>query len=82
MLTNIVGTQNVIDARTPAAFTRVLFTSSDKAVNPTNVMGTSKLMCERLMTAANAHRHPATRCSPPRASGTCSDRAGRWCRYS
>ena len=32
---------------------RVIFTSSDKAVNPTNVMGTSKLMGERIITAAN-----------------------------
>ena len=31
----------------------VVFTSSDKAVNPTSVMGTSKLMCERLISAAN-----------------------------
>jgi FlaA1/EpsC-like NDP-sugar epimerase len=57
MQTNIVGTQNVIDAAHACRVSRVLFTSSDKAVNPTNVMGTSKLMCERLMTAANAHRH-------------------------
>jgi len=57
MQTNILGTQNVIDAAHACRVSRVLFTSSDKAVNPTNVMGTSKLMCERLMTAANAQRH-------------------------
>lgn len=53
--TNVIGTQNVIDAAISASVERVIFTSSDKAVNPTNVMGTSKLMGERLMTAANAH---------------------------
>jgi FlaA1/EpsC-like NDP-sugar epimerase len=54
--TNIMGTQNVIDAALANHVGRVLFTSSDKAVNPTSVMGTSKLMGERLMTAANAVR--------------------------
>jgi len=54
--TNILGTQNVIDAAQANSVERVIFTSSDKAVNPTNVMGTTKLMGERLMTAANAHR--------------------------
>lgn len=54
--TNILGTQNVIDAALANGVRRVLFTSSDKAVNPTSVMGTSKLMGERLMTAANALR--------------------------
>jgi FlaA1/EpsC-like NDP-sugar epimerase len=58
--TNIQGTQNVIDAAQKNGVERVIFTSSDKAVNPTNVMGTSKLMGERLMTAtaettANGH---------------------------
>lgn len=51
---NILGVQNVIEAADATGVARVLFTSSDKAVNPTNVMGTSKLMGERLMTAANA----------------------------
>jgi FlaA1/EpsC-like NDP-sugar epimerase len=46
--------QNVILAAVANRVKRVLFTSTDKAVNPTNVMGTSKLMGERLMTAANA----------------------------
>ena len=54
--TNIHGTQNIIDAAIANGVKRVLFTSSDKAVNPTNVMGTSKLMAERLMSAANAER--------------------------
>lgn len=52
--TNIIGVENVIRAATVCNVKQVLFTSSDKAVNPTNVMGTSKLMGERLMTAASA----------------------------
>lgn len=52
--TNIHGVQNIIQAATTNNVKRVLFTSTDKAVNPTNVMGTSKLMGERLMTAANS----------------------------
>lgn len=55
--TNIIGVENVIRAATACNVKQVLFTSSDKAVNPTNVMGTSKLMGERLMTAASAVRN-------------------------
>jgi len=51
--TNITGVQNIIQAAVANKVERVLFTSTDKAVNPTNVMGMSKLMGERLMTAAN-----------------------------
>lgn len=53
--TNIMGVQNIILAACSNKVQRVIFTSSDKAVNPTNVMGTSKLMGERLMTAANSN---------------------------
>lgn len=52
--TNIEGVQHVIRAAQANRVRRVLLTSSDKAVNPTNVMGTTKLMGERLFTAANA----------------------------
>jgi FlaA1/EpsC-like NDP-sugar epimerase len=54
--TNIQGVQNVIAAASQNDVDTVIFTSSDKAVNPTNVMGTSKLMGERLMTAANSNK--------------------------
>ena len=50
---NIHGVDNVIEASIQNGVKKVIFTSSDKAVNPTNVMGTSKLMGERLITAAN-----------------------------
>lgn len=53
--TNIVGVQNVIYAACEKKVEKVIFTSSDKAVNPTSVMGTSKLMGEKLMTAANSN---------------------------
>lgn len=52
--TNILGIQNIVNAALENDVGTVIFTSSDKAVNPTNVMGTSKLMGERLMTAANS----------------------------
>lgn len=52
--TNIHGTQNVIQAAIDVGVSKVIFTSTDKAVNPTTVMGTSKLMSERLITSASA----------------------------
>lgn len=54
--TNITGLQNLIKAAQKNRVESFVFTSSDKAVNPTNVMGTSKLMGERLVTAANNSR--------------------------
>ncbi|NQU31740.1 MAG: SDR family NAD(P)-dependent oxidoreductase [Bacteroidetes bacterium] len=53
MQTNIFGVNNVINAAIKANADRVVFTSSDKAVNPSSTMGATKLLGERLMTAAN-----------------------------
>lgn len=55
---NLVGLDNVLRAALDANVERFIFTSSDKAVNPTNVMGASKMMGERLVTAANHIRGP------------------------
>ena len=51
--TNVLGVKNIIWAAKRQRVKRVIFTSSDKAVNPTSVMGTTKLIGERLITAAN-----------------------------
>lgn len=57
--TNVLGTQNVIDAAIAGNVRRVVFTSTDKAANPSSTMGASKLLGERLMTAARLHKGPA-----------------------
>ena len=44
--TNVLGTQNVVDACLTNSVGKLIFTSSDKAVNPTNFMGASKRFAE------------------------------------
>ena len=56
--TNVVGTQNVIDACLAAGVGTMILTSSDKAANPTSVMGASKLLAEKLVSAATNYRGP------------------------
>lgn len=50
--TNILGTQNIIDVALEMNISKVISISTDKAVEPTNVMGASKLMAEKLMLAS------------------------------
>jgi FlaA1/EpsC-like NDP-sugar epimerase len=52
-LTNVIGTQNIIKSASLNRVKKVIFTSSDKAANPTTVMGVGKLYSERLMSQAN-----------------------------
>lgn len=51
--TNIVGSQNVIESALENNVKKVIAISTDKAVNPINIMGTTKLMMERLFINAN-----------------------------
>jgi len=54
--TNVQGTQNVIDCALSAGVDRVVNISTDKAVNPSSVLGTTKLMAERLMLSSSFYK--------------------------
>jgi len=49
--TNVMGTENVMNAATANGVKRVVVLSTDKAVYPINAMGISKAMAEKLMVA-------------------------------
>jgi UDP-glucose 4-epimerase len=51
--TNIMGTENVLEAAVNAGVKRVVCLSTDKAVYPINAMGMSKAMMEKVMVAAS-----------------------------
>lgn len=53
--TNIHGAQNVIDAALDCGVNKVVALSTDKAVNPINLYGGTKLVSDKLFTAANAY---------------------------
>ena len=53
--TNILGSSNVVDAALDAGVDKVLALSTDKAVNPVNLYGATKLAAEKLMIQSNAY---------------------------
>ncbi|HEB65802.1 MAG TPA: UDP-N-acetylglucosamine 4,6-dehydratase (inverting) [Chloroflexi bacterium] len=53
--TNILGSSNVVDAALDAGVKRVLALSTDKAVNPVNLYGATKLAAEKLVVQSNAY---------------------------
>src|ERR1700688_4767725 len=53
--TNIMGGRNVIDAAIDQGVQRILALSTDKAVNPINLYGATKLCAEKMFVQANAY---------------------------
>ena len=53
--TNVMGTKNVIDAAIDQGVGRVVAISTDKAVNPINLYGATKLCAEKLMIQGNTY---------------------------
>lgn len=53
--TNILGSSNVIEAALDAGVQRVVALSTDKAVNPVNLYGATKLAAEKLFIQSNAY---------------------------
>lgn len=62
--TNISGAANIIDAAIDTGVKKVLALSTDKAVNPINLYGATKLVAEKLFVQANSYSgHEGTRFS-------------------
>ncbi len=61
LLTNIVGTRNVADAAAAVEADAMVLISTDKAVNPTSVMGASKRAAEHYVQALDSENKGVTR---------------------
>jgi UDP-N-acetylglucosamine 4,6-dehydratase len=53
--TNVLGTQHVVDAAIDSGVDRVIALSTDKAVNPVNLYGATKLCAEKIVVQGNAY---------------------------
>jgi UDP-N-acetylglucosamine 4,6-dehydratase len=53
--TNVVGAQHVVDCAIDAGVPKVLALSTDKAVNPVNLYGATKLCAEKIVVQGNAY---------------------------
>jgi UDP-N-acetylglucosamine 4,6-dehydratase len=57
--TNVDGARNIIEAAIDGGVKKVLGLSTDKAVNPVNLYGATKLCAEKLLVQGNAYSAPA-----------------------
>src|SRR5665213_3247411 len=53
--TNVMGAQNIVDAAIDAKVSKVVALSTDKAVNPVNLYGATKLCAEKIFVQGNAY---------------------------
>ena len=53
--TNVLGAQHVVDAAIDTGVSRVVALSTDKAVNPVNIYGATKLCAEKITVQGNAY---------------------------
>jgi len=60
--TNIIGAMNIIDAALENGVKKVIALSTDKACNPINLYGATKLCSDKLFTAANVYRGNGATC--------------------
>lgn len=67
--TNVLGTENVLQAAIDAGVKKVICLSTDKAAYPVNAMGTSKAMMEKVIVAKS-------RTVPPDKTSVCCTRYG------
>jgi len=61
--TNVVGTENVVSAAGDCGVARVVTISTDKAVNPINTMGATKLLAEKIATKPPVYKPDVKFCS-------------------
>ena len=91
---NVLGTRNVVEAAVAMGAERFLMISTDKAVNPTSVMGASKRVAEMVVTYAGREQRsgggqrsrglPLPLCPSARWCGSamCWAAGAAWCRFS
>lgn len=72
--TNILGTDNVIDAAVSAGVSRLVLLSTDKAVYPINAMGISKAMAEKVLIARSRQLFDKTRLTVTRYGNVMASR--------
>lgn len=72
--TNVIGADNIVDTAIDAGVKKVVALSTDKAVNPVNLYGATKLVAEKIFIAANAYAGDAVKFSVVRYGNVAGSR--------